>query len=81
MGDLIAFEGYVNASDPFNWHEYDYIWKGGRRYNDFQPGNNKNTTCEYPPMWGQDGYPLSSDILDQMDGCKDSEFDQVQTNL
>jgi hypothetical protein len=77
MGDLIAFDGYVNASTPFNWHEYDYIWKGDRRYHDFQPGNAKNQSCQYPRIWGQDGFPLTQDILDQMDGCRESEFDLV----
>ena len=81
MGDLLAFKGYVNTSAPFNWHEHDYIWKGERRYHDFQPGNTKNTSCEYPRMWGQNGYPMTKDITDQMDGCRDSEFDSVLYNL
>jgi alpha-1,3-glucan synthase len=77
MGDLIAFDGFVNATTPFNWQEYDYLWKTETRYHDFQPSNDRNTSCQYPRIWGQDGFPLTQDILDQMDGCKDSEFDQV----
>jgi len=77
MGDLIAFDGYVNATTPFSWQEYDYLWKTETRYHDFQPGNDRNASCQYPRIWGQDGFPLTHDILDQMHGCKDSEFDQV----
>jgi alpha-1,3-glucan synthase len=77
MGDLISFKGFVNASAPFNFREYDFIWKGDRRYHDFQPGNSVNTSCEYPRMWGQDGWPLTEDITKQMDQCRESEFDLV----
>jgi Alpha amylase, catalytic domain len=77
MGDLIAFDGFVNASTPFNFHEYDFLWKNDRRYHDFQPGNERNDSCQYPRMWAQDGFPITQDILDQMDGCKESEFDLV----
>ena len=77
MGDLLAFKGHVNASAPFNFQEYDYVWKTDRRYHDFQPGSERNLSCEYPRMWGQDGFPLTKDITDQMNGCKASEFDHV----
>jgi alpha-1,3-glucan synthase len=77
MGDLIGFDGYVNASAPFNWDEYDYIWKTDRRYHDFQPGNTRNYSCQYPPIWDQDGYPIGEDIKEQMHGCRESEFDAV----
>lgn len=77
MGDLLAFKGYVNASAPFNFQEYDYVWKTDRRYHDFQPGGERNSSCDYPRMWGQDGFPLTKDITDQMNGCKASEFDHV----
>lgn len=81
MGDLIGFEGYLNESAPFNWGEYDYIWKQGetgRRYHDFQPGDTHldNETCVYPRIWGEDGWPVGTDITDNYNGCKDSEFDQ-----
>ena len=83
MGNLLGFQGWVNATTltPFNWHEYDYIWKSERRYHDFHPGNSDNSSCEYPRMWGQDGFPLTKNIIDQMDGCKESEFDLVLYNL
>ena len=79
MGDLISFNGYLNASTPFNWNEYDYVWKGDRRYHDFQPGDAHldNETCVYPRIWSEEGYPLGTDITDNYDGCRDSEFDQV----
>lgn len=77
MGDLLAFKQFANASAPFNWHEYDYEYKTDRKYHDFQPGKDHNASCEYPRFWGQDGYPLAQDILDQMDGCRDSEFDHA----
>ncbi|TAQ86379.1 hypothetical protein B7494_g5306 [Chlorociboria aeruginascens] len=77
MGDLIGFQGYLNASTPFNWNEYDFAWKSDRRYHDFQPGNAMNSSCKYPRMWGEDGYPVDSNITQhQMNGCKASEFDQ-----
>lgn len=77
MGDLIAFGGYVNQTTPFNWDEYDPVWKSDRRYHDFQPGSERNLSCQYPRMWGQDGLPLTQDVLSQMHGCRESEFDLV----
>lgn len=78
MANLLAPKEYLNASTPFNWNEYDYVWKDpNRRYHDFQPGNAHNASCEYPRMWGQNGFPLTKDITDQMNGCRDSEFDMV----
>ena len=76
MGNLLAAKMYLNASVPFSWSEYDYVWKDpNRRYHDFEPGNAHNDSCVYPRMWGQDGLPLSKDITDQMNGCRASEFD------
>ena len=77
MGNLLAFGGHVNETTPFSYHEYDYVWKSGRRYHDFQPGDAVNHSCQYPRMWGQDGYPVPKDITDQMDSCRISEFDMV----
>jgi alpha-1,3-glucan synthase len=78
MGDLIAFDGSVNASAGFRWDEYDYVWKTiDRRYHDFHPGNERNKSCEYPRIWGQDGYLIGDDVKQYMDGCRDSEFDAV----
>ena len=79
MGDLIAFEGFVNASTPFNWDEHDYMWKSDRRYHDFQPDNSKNVSCQYPRLWGEDGYELGADITQYMHGCRMGEFDQVSS--
>ncbi|KAL8859588.1 MAG: hypothetical protein Q9178_003987 [Gyalolechia marmorata] len=77
MGNLLSFEGYVNASTPFSWQEHNFIWKHhDRRYHDFAPGNDYNASCEYPRMWNQDGYPIGPEILSQQKGCKDSEYDQ-----
>ncbi|KAL8938873.1 MAG: hypothetical protein Q9211_003009 [Gyalolechia sp. 1 TL-2023] len=76
MGNLLSFEGYVNASASFSWHEHNFIWKGERRYHDFSPGNDRNASCEYPRFWGQDGYPVGPEITSQMKGCKSSEYDQ-----
>ncbi|KAL9004469.1 MAG: hypothetical protein Q9188_002722, partial [Gyalolechia gomerana] len=76
MGNLLSFEGYVNASASFSWHEHNFLWKGERRYHDFSPGNDWNASCEYPRLWGQDGYLVGPDITSQMKGCKSSEYDQ-----
>jgi alpha-1,3-glucan synthase len=74
MADLLAFSGYENASAPFSWGEYDYIWKSDRRYLDFEPGSVINESCEYPRFWDDDGYPLTSILADE-NGCRISEFD------
>ncbi|KAL9588903.1 MAG: hypothetical protein Q9203_002289 [Teloschistes exilis] len=76
MGNLLAFEGYVNASTPFSWQEHNFLWKNDRRYHDFAPGNEFNASCEYPRMWNQDGYPVGPEIISQQNGCKSSEYDQ-----
>ncbi|KAL8775629.1 MAG: hypothetical protein Q9209_000125 [Squamulea sp. 1 TL-2023] len=77
MGNLLSFEGYVNSSTPFSWKEHNFLWKHhDRRYHDFAPGNDFNASCEYPRMWGQDGYPVGPEITSQQNGCKASEYDQ-----
>lgn len=73
MGDLIGFVGYENSSAPFAWNEYDYFWKSERRYLDFQPGDEVNTTCKYPRYWSGDGYLLSNITAEETE-CRDSEF-------
>lgn len=77
MTDLLGMAGLVNSTvpAPFNWGEYDYVWKSDRRYLDFHPGNEVNESCEYPRMWGQDGFPLAQEYLDQEKGCRISDFD------
>lgn len=75
MGDLIAFTEYENASSPFTWDEYDYMWKSERVYHDFQPSSAVNTSCEYPTFYDQSGYPDNFTL----GSCRASEFDQVRT--
>lgn len=78
MGDLIAFEGYENASVPFVTTEHEVLYKDPQRqYNDFTFGNNYNTTCAYPRFWLETGFPVGTDVTNQLNGCYDSEFDQV----
>ncbi|KAL5385554.1 hypothetical protein DPSP01_004669 [Paraphaeosphaeria sporulosa] len=78
MGDLLQWVGNENVTAPFKWDEYDVRYKSTRQYHDFAIGNNVNTTCNYPRMWGEDGYPLNNQtVLDAIGRpCKDSEFDQ-----
>lgn len=77
MGDLVGFQGHLNQSAPFTWKEYDYVWKTDRRYHDFQPGNAENASCQYPRMYEENGLLIGNDITEEMDGCRESEFDQV----
>lgn len=78
MGDLIAFEGYLNASVPFDTKEHKVLYRDpARQYHDFKYGNTYNTSCTYPRFWLENGFPVGSDVTDQITGCYDSEFDQV----
>ncbi|KAL9107013.1 MAG: hypothetical protein Q9227_008049 [Pyrenula ochraceoflavens] len=78
MGDLLAFKPFMNASTPFNWDEYDVIWKGERQYLDFHTGNDHNPECKYPVFYEETGLPSGPNITQHLhDGCKDSDFDQV----
>lgn len=70
MGDLLSFNGALNASAEFRWGEYDYEWKTDRRYVDFQPGNDE-IDCTYPRMWDSTG----SQLAVSQTTCRDSEFD------
>lgn len=83
MGDLLQWVGSENVSAPFKWQEYDVRYKTSRHYHDFHISNSRNTTCTYPRMWGEDGYPLSNrTVLTAMERpCMDSEFDQVSGYL
>ncbi|KIV87923.1 hypothetical protein, variant [Exophiala sideris] len=76
MGDLIGFEGYLNATAPFSWNEYNYEWKSSRQYHDFSPNNSVIDTCVYPHFWGQDGYPIEQEMSQGQHPCYDSDFDQ-----
>ncbi|KAH8653740.1 alpha-1,3-glucan synthase [Xylariales sp. PMI_506] len=75
MGDLIGFQGHLNESTPFNWNEYNYVWKTERRYFDFLPGDAVNESCEYPRFWTDDGWPMTS-VIGNETGCRISDFSQ-----
>ena len=79
MGDLLGFRGFANATAPFTWSEYDAFYKTSRQYLDFTYGNDQNSSCQYPRIWTDEGYPESDPVVLQamQDGCKASEFDQV----
>ncbi len=82
MGNLIGFEGFLNATAPFRPAEHKAQWKSDRHYVDFSFGNTYNTTCEYPRFWNESGLRvLKGDdaTFSQLNGCYDSEFDQVCT--
>ncbi|KAK4120523.1 glycosyltransferase family 5 protein [Parathielavia appendiculata] len=73
MSDLIGFEGYLNDSTPFREEEHRVLWKGPRRYLDFDIGNEYNATCDYPQFWYEDGTRINPPGLK---GCYNSDFDQ-----
>ena len=78
MGDLIAFDGFLNASVPFVTGEHEVQYRDPQRqYSDFEFGNAYNKTCDYPRFWLETGFPVGVDVTDQLVGCYDSEFDQV----
>ena len=52
LGDLIGFEGFLNVSTPFDYKEHNALWKGTRRYFDFDFDNTEITECDYPRWWG-----------------------------
>ncbi|RDH26749.1 hypothetical protein BDQ94DRAFT_164227 [Aspergillus welwitschiae] len=64
LSDLIGFEGHLNTSTPFSEEEYKALWKTGRRYADFDFGNDYNDTCDYPRLYYENV------------GCYNSDFDQ-----
>ncbi|KAK2735900.1 Cell wall alpha-1,3-glucan synthase ags1 [Onygenales sp. PD_40] len=76
LGDLIGFQGYLNETTPFRTEEHKVQWKSNRRYVDFDIGNDHNETCDYPRFYWESGYPVGTDVTDQLTGCYDSEFDQ-----
>jgi alpha-1,3-glucan synthase len=78
MGDLIAFEKYLNSSVPFSTAEHKVLYRDPtRQYHDFSFGNSYNDSCTYPKFWLETGFPVGSDVTDQLKGCYSSEFDQV----
>ena len=76
MGDLLGFEGYLNETAPFTLDEHKVQWKSEKRYWDFDVSDHYNSTCQYPRFWLETGYPVGSDVTDQMKGCYASDFDQ-----
>ncbi|KLJ13241.1 alpha-1,3-glucan synthase [Blastomyces silverae] len=76
MGDLVGFEGYLNETTPFDVGEHEALWKTNRRYVDFDIGNDYNETCDYPRFYWENGYPVGTDVTDQLKGCYDSDFNQ-----
>ncbi|WEW59543.1 alpha 1,3-glucan synthase [Emydomyces testavorans] len=75
LGDLLAFDGYMNSTAPFETSEHKVVWKSDRRYVDFRLGDHYNETCSYPRFWDEMGYQLPNPPK-QLKGCYDSEFDQ-----
>ncbi|KAI9836233.1 MAG: hypothetical protein M1819_001570 [Sarea resinae] len=76
MGDLIGFEGYLNASTPYDPGEHNALWKTERHYHDFSFGNNELAKCEYPRFWDDDGHEVLKNGTEDLIGCRDSDFDQ-----
>ncbi|OBT77961.1 hypothetical protein VF21_04366 [Pseudogymnoascus sp. 05NY08] len=80
MGDLHGFEGHLNDSAPFKPTEYKVVIRDKtRQYHDFHPQTEDkyNETCAYPTFWDDTGHQVGQDVLSQLGGCFDSEFDQA----
>lgn len=75
LGDLIAFEGYLNTSTPFAAGEHNVVWKSERRYQDFEQSDAELPECTYPRFWGDDGHRVTN-TSHLLVGCRDSDFDQ-----
>jgi alpha-1,3-glucan synthase len=75
-GDLIGFEGYLNTSAPFSFQEHVAVWKGPRRYWDFDISEQVVEDCHYPRFWDEFGNPVGSNVTDLMKTCLASDFDQ-----
>ncbi|KAH7889233.1 glycoside hydrolase family 13/glycosyltransferase family 5 protein [Phlebopus sp. FC_14] len=79
LSDLLGFDGYLNVSAPFSINEYNveyknpnYIPWGFTEYADFSVINQRNTSCQLPMFWQDDGTIQSV----QSNGCYESDFDQ-----
>ncbi|KDQ60792.1 glycosyltransferase family 5 protein [Jaapia argillacea MUCL 33604] len=79
MADMIGFEGFLNTSTPFDLNEHDAEWKhplytpwGFTEYQDFTIDNTRNTSCQLPTFWQDDGTVIGVSA----NGCLESEFDQ-----
>lgn len=78
MGDLLAFEGYLNASTPWSFDGHDTIYKTTRQYHDFHPNDTWIADCEYPRFWDQLGQRYDDGNTSRMVGCRAGDFDQVR---
>lgn len=81
MGNLLGFEGFLNATTPFRQAEHKVLYKGPKRYPDFNFGNNYLDTCEYPRFWNESGGRVIGEFdpnITKLVGCYDSDFDQVR---
>ncbi|KAL3474030.1 hypothetical protein BJX99DRAFT_232288 [Aspergillus californicus] len=76
LSNLVGFKGHLNDSADFNAQEYEVQWVTDRQYADFQFGNEYNETCSYPNFWSEEGYPLTTDGVEDLKGCYNSDFDQ-----
>jgi alpha-1,3-glucan synthase len=76
MGDLLAFKGFENKTATFSTKEHDVLYKTGRQYLDFAPSNDYNQTCDYPRFYLDTGYPVETNVTNQLVGCFNSDFDQ-----
>ena len=76
MSNLIGFKGHLNDSADFKPQEYQVQWVTERQYADFSFGNEYNETCNYPKFWDETGYPLTTNGVEDLKGCYNSDFDQ-----
>ena len=80
MADLIGFDGFANATTPFEQTEHKAFWKSNITYLDFTFQNSYEKECEYPRFWNESGQPVLRELdpeFSKLVGCFDSEFDQV----
>ncbi|KAJ5344880.1 hypothetical protein N7452_002884 [Penicillium brevicompactum] len=76
LSNLIGFQGHLNDSADFKASEYKVEWVTDRQYADFNFSNVYNESCNYPKFWEETGYPLTTQGVQDLHGCYDSDFDQ-----
>ena len=78
MANMFAFEGFENASAPFNFNEYDLHYKGEEVYRDFHQSNDFEKECDvpFPKFWNQEGVRYDDANMTKFKGCMDSDFNQ-----
>ncbi|PYH89723.1 putative alpha-1,3-glucan synthase [Aspergillus ellipticus CBS 707.79] len=76
LSNLIGFKGHLNDSADFRAYEYEVEYITNRQYADFSFGNDYNETCDYPRFWNETGYPIDSGGIQDLKGCRNSDFDQ-----